>query len=62
MIDINGKVMKEGYSIGRILKRTLQAVSNRMSIDVAMSSFFTQMGLRGAYRQLYDQILKPSLS
>jgi radical SAM superfamily enzyme YgiQ (UPF0313 family) len=62
MIDINGKVMKEGYSIGRILKRTLQAVSNRMSIDVAMSSFFTQKGLREAYRQLYDQIPRPSLS
>jgi hypothetical protein len=62
MIDINGKVMKEGYSIGRILKRTLQAVSNRMSIDVAMSSFFTQKGLRKAYRQLYDQIPRPSLS
>ncbi len=62
MIDINGKVMKEGYSTGRILKRTLQAVSNRMSIDVAMSSFFTQKGLREAYRQLYDQISKPSLS
>ncbi|MBW1693969.1 MAG: B12-binding domain-containing radical SAM protein [Deltaproteobacteria bacterium] len=62
MIDINGKVMKEGYSIGRILKRTFQAVSNRMSIDVAMSSFFTQKGLRKAYRQLYDQIPRPSLS
>ena len=62
MIDINGKVMKEGYSTGRILKRTLQAVSNRKSIDVAMSSFFTQKGLREAYRQLYDQIPKPSLS
>jgi len=62
MIDINGKVMKEGYSTGRILKRTLQAVSNRKSIDVAMSSFFTQKGLREAYRQLYDLIPKPSLS
>ena len=62
MIDINGKVMKEGYSTGRILKRTFQAVRNRKSIDVAMSSFFTQKGLREAYRQLYDQIPKPSLS
>jgi radical SAM superfamily enzyme YgiQ (UPF0313 family) len=58
MIDINAEVMTEGYSMGRILKRTLKAVSHRFSMDVATSSFFTQLGLRKAYRQLYDQIPK----
>lgn len=58
MLDINAEVMTEGYSMGRILKRTLKAVSCRFSMDVATSSFFTQLGLRKAYRQLYDQIPK----
>jgi radical SAM superfamily enzyme YgiQ (UPF0313 family) len=55
MFDNNAEVMREGYSMGRILKRTLKAVSHRFSMDVATSSFFTQLGLRKAYRQLYEQ-------
>jgi len=59
MFDLNAEVMREGYSMGRILKRTLQAMKYRFSLDVAMSSFFTQKGLRKAYRQLYEQTPRP---
>jgi radical SAM superfamily enzyme YgiQ (UPF0313 family) len=55
MFGLNSEVMKKGYSLGRIFKRTLQAVKNRFSFDIATSSFFTQIGLRKAYRQMYDQ-------
>jgi radical SAM superfamily enzyme YgiQ (UPF0313 family) len=60
MFDLNAEVMREGYSMGRILKRTFQAVSRRISIDIAKSSFFTQIGLRKAYRQMYDLTPRPS--
>ncbi len=60
MFDHNAEVMREGYSMGRIFKRTLQAIRYRISLDVATSSFFTQLGLRKAYRQLYEQIPRPS--
>jgi len=56
MFNLNAQVMREGYSVSRILKRTLQTVKRRFSLDVALSSFFTQLALRKAYRQLYDQI------
>lgn len=59
MFDFNAEVMREGYSMKRILKRMLQAVRYRLSLDVATSSFFTQMGLRKAYRQLYEQTPRP---
>jgi len=61
MFDLNAEVMKEGYSMRRVLKRTLQAVRYRFSLDVATSSFFTQLGLRKAYRQLYEQTPRPHL-
>ncbi len=53
MSDCNAEVMTQGYSIGRIIKRTFQAFRNRPSLDVVKDSFFTQMGVRNAYRQLY---------
>jgi radical SAM superfamily enzyme YgiQ (UPF0313 family) len=56
MLALNAQVMREGYSLGRILKRTLLAARHRLSLDIAKSSFFTQMGLRKAYRQLYEHI------
>jgi radical SAM superfamily enzyme YgiQ (UPF0313 family) len=59
MFDLNAEVMRQGYSIRRILGRTLQAVRYRPSFDVATSSFFTQFGLRKAYRQLYEQTPRP---
>jgi radical SAM superfamily enzyme YgiQ (UPF0313 family) len=54
MFARNAEVMTKGYSAGRILKRTLQAVRRRPSFGTAMESFFTQVGIRKAYRQLYD--------
>ncbi len=59
MLARNAQVMREGYSLGRILKRTLVAARHRPSLDMAKNSFFTQMGLRKAYRQLYAHIPKP---
>jgi len=56
MIDSNAEVMRKAYSMDRILKRTLQAIRHRFSFDVAASSFFTQLSLRKAYRQMYDQL------
>jgi radical SAM superfamily enzyme YgiQ (UPF0313 family) len=54
MLALSEEVMTKGYSMGRILKRTLHTVRRRLSMDIAMSSFFTQLGLRKAYRQLYQ--------
>ncbi|RLC27696.1 MAG: hypothetical protein DRH32_09945 [Deltaproteobacteria bacterium] len=59
MFDLNSNVMIEGYSLGRIFKRTLQALRHRFPMDVAAGSFFTQLGLRKAYRQLYRQVPRP---
>ncbi len=56
MLALNAQVMREGYSLGRILKRTLVAARHRPSLDTVTSSFFTQVGLRKAYRQLYEHI------
>ena len=60
MFDLDAEVMREGYSIGRILKRAFQAFRYRPSLDVMRVSFFTQWGVRKAYRQLYEQIPRPS--
>jgi radical SAM superfamily enzyme YgiQ (UPF0313 family) len=51
----NAEVMRDGYSTGRILRRTLHAVRHRPSLAIAKVSFFTQLGLRQAYRRLYEQ-------
>ena len=56
MLDANSAVMKRGYSLGRIVKRTLHAVTHGCSRDVAKTAFFMQLGLRKAYRQLHDEI------
>lgn len=58
--DLSAEVMRKGYSMGRILKRTIQAVRNRFSLDVAKESFFTQLGVRKAYHQLYERTPRPS--
>ncbi len=60
MFELSAEVMRKGYSMGRILKRTIQAVRNRPSLDVAKDSFFTQLGVRKAYHQLYEQTPRPS--
>jgi radical SAM superfamily enzyme YgiQ (UPF0313 family) len=60
MFRANAEVMMEGYSMGRILRRTLLAFRNRPSPGTAANSCFTQMGIRKAYRSLYAQIPMPS--
>lgn len=60
MFDRNAEVMIEGYSARRILKRTVRAFRNRPSLDVIKDSLFTELGVRNAYRQLYQQELKLS--
>jgi radical SAM superfamily enzyme YgiQ (UPF0313 family) len=57
MIRCNAEVMTRGYTMGRILKRTLRSFRNRPSWDCAQSALFTQLGLRRAYRELYGQVL-----
>ncbi len=55
MFDSNAEVMTAGYSLVRILKRTARAVRYRPSLDVAKTSLFTQIGVRKAYRQLFER-------
>jgi len=62
MFERNAEVMTEGYSTTRIVKRTIQAIRNRPSLDAAKDSFFTQLGVRKAYRQLYAQVPKPDIT
>ncbi len=59
MFGWNAEVMTMGYSMRGILKRTMQAFRYRPSLDVVKDSFFTQLGVRKAYHQLYEQVLKP---
>ncbi|MFC1815903.1 B12-binding domain-containing radical SAM protein [Thermodesulfobacteriota bacterium] len=58
MISGNAAVMRQAYTMSRIFKRTLKALRHRFSVDIAISSFFTQMGLRTAYQQLYQPSLR----
>jgi radical SAM superfamily enzyme YgiQ (UPF0313 family) len=55
MFYMNGKVMQDGYSMGRILKRTLHSAKKRPSMNMLMASFFTQIGMKKAYKQLYSK-------
>jgi radical SAM superfamily enzyme YgiQ (UPF0313 family) len=56
MLAANSEVLRRGYSMGRVFKRTLHAITHGCSTEVVKTAFFTQLGLRKAYRQLYDQI------
>jgi hypothetical protein len=56
MLAANSEVLWRGYSMGRVLKRTLHAITHGCSMDVAKTALFMQLGLRKAYRQLYDQV------
>jgi radical SAM superfamily enzyme YgiQ (UPF0313 family) len=60
MFKMNGKVMAEGYSIGRILKRTFNQMKHRSSPDMLMASFFSQLGVKKAYAQIYSRKWGPS--
>jgi radical SAM superfamily enzyme YgiQ (UPF0313 family) len=56
MLEASSEVMRRGYSMGRIGKRTLHAVARRPSPYVLTTAFFTQLGLRKTYRQLHEQV------
>jgi radical SAM superfamily enzyme YgiQ (UPF0313 family) len=56
MLKANSEVMRRGYSMGRILKRTLHTLTHGSTMGVAKTAFFMQLGLRKAYHQLYDQV------
>jgi radical SAM superfamily enzyme YgiQ (UPF0313 family) len=56
MLEANAEVLRRGYSVGRILKRTLFVATHHSSMNVVQTAFFMQLGLRKAYRQLHDQI------
>jgi radical SAM superfamily enzyme YgiQ (UPF0313 family) len=60
MFDLNSEVMRKGYSVGRILKRAIRAFRYRPSLGIVRDSFFTQVGVRKAYRQLYALVPRPS--
>jgi radical SAM superfamily enzyme YgiQ (UPF0313 family) len=55
MLDMNSRVLQKGFRMGRILSRTIHTFRNRPSLGVALNSFFTQLGLRKAFRQQYDR-------
>jgi hypothetical protein len=55
MFKMNGKVMTEGYSMGRILKRTLKSIRTQPSPGMLMASFFTQLGMKKTYAQIYSR-------
>lgn len=51
MYALNSRVLREGFSMGRILRRTFNTFRNRPSAGVALNSFFTQLGMGKAFRQ-----------
>jgi radical SAM superfamily enzyme YgiQ (UPF0313 family) len=55
MYEANTRVLHEGFSMGRILSRTLHTFRNRPSLGVGMSSFFTQLGMRKSFRDQSKQ-------
>jgi radical SAM superfamily enzyme YgiQ (UPF0313 family) len=57
MFEMNKKVMLEGYGTGKILKRTLRTIKNQPSPKMLMASFFTQLGIKKAYKELYSNKL-----
>ncbi|UCE53817.1 MAG: B12-binding domain-containing radical SAM protein [Desulfobacterales bacterium] len=56
MYNLNIQVLHDGFSLGRILSRTWYTVKNRPSLGVALNSFFTQLGIRRAFRQQFEKI------
>jgi hypothetical protein len=56
MFELNKQVLHDGFSMGRIIRRTVHTLKNRPSPGVAMNSFFTQLGMRKAFRQHFERI------
>ncbi|MGD8521791.1 MAG: radical SAM protein [Desulfobacterales bacterium] len=55
MYALNSQVLREGFSLGRILRRTFNAFRHRPSPGVALNSFFTQLGMGKAFRQQIEK-------
>ena len=53
MYELNMHVLREGFSMVRMLSRTWHTLKNRPSLGVALNSFFTQLGIRRAFRQQF---------
>jgi hypothetical protein len=53
MFDLNKHVLHDGFSMGRIIRRTVHTFKNRPSPGVALNSFFSQPGMRKAFRQQF---------
>ena len=56
MFEINKHVLHDGFSMGRIIGRTFHTFKNRPSPGVALNSFFTQLGMRKAFRQHFEKV------
>lgn len=57
MFELNAQVLMQGYNMGRILARTFNTMKNRFSLGVGLNSFFTQLGMRRGFRELYKRKL-----
>jgi radical SAM superfamily enzyme YgiQ (UPF0313 family) len=51
----NSRVMQEGFTWGRILSRTWHTFRHRPSLGVAMTSFFTQLGMQKTFKYLFGK-------
>jgi hypothetical protein len=52
MYDLNSRVLSEGFSMGRILSRSFNTFRHRPSLGATLSSVFTQLGIRKAFRRM----------
>jgi radical SAM superfamily enzyme YgiQ (UPF0313 family) len=55
MYALNSQVLREGFSMGRILRRTFSTFRHRPSPGVALNSFFSQLGMGKAFRQQMEK-------
>ncbi len=55
MSALNTQVLREGFSMGRMLSRTFNTFKHRPSLGVALNSFFTQLGIGKAFRQQIEK-------
>jgi hypothetical protein len=58
MARTSADVMMEGFSLGRIIKRSLFSLTHRFSKEHFASTFFTQMGMRKVYKKLQEEKLR----
>ena len=60
MADALEATMREGYSWGRIWRRTLSTILQRRSLDVAVGSFFTQYGIHRSLPKVFGKVRQRS--